>query len=51
MYKRLNNFDGTLSEVIIRKSDLAQIPPDPRNKVYIDYLKWVDEGNTADPAD
>ena len=51
MYKRLNNFDGTLSEVIIRKSDLAQIPPDPRKTDYANYLKWVEEGNTADPAD
>ena len=24
---------------------------DPTNTDYIDYLAWVDAGNTADPAD
>jgi len=27
------------------------IPFDPANKDYQDYLKWVDEGNTAEAAD
>ena len=27
------------------------IPFDPLNRDYQEYLAWVDEGNTADPAD
>lgn len=26
------------------------IPPDPANTDYAEYLAWVDEGNTPDPA-
>ena len=36
---------------IMRVEDNAFIPPDPANTDYAAYLKWVDEGNTADPAD
>lgn len=27
------------------------IPFDPANTEYQEYLKWVEEGNTPDPAD
>ena len=27
------------------------IPTDPGNSDYLEYLKWVEEGNTPDPAD
>lgn len=36
---------------ILRALDGASIPPDMRNSDYRVYLDWVDEGNTADPAD
>ena len=36
---------------IQRLADNAFIPPDPANTDYAKYLKWVEEGNTADKAD
>ena len=54
-YKLLKEYygDGT-SEVIpavIRKSDNAEIPFDPANRHYQEYLAWVADGNTPDAAD
>lgn len=36
---------------VIRLSDSAQIPIDESNRDYQEYLKWVDAGNTPEPAD
>ena len=33
-----------------RKSDGARIPFDDGNRDYIEYKKWVAEGNTAEAA-
>jgi len=49
MYKLFNNLNNTQS--IIRLSDNAYIPFDPANTDYQAYLKWVAEGNVAQPAD
>lgn len=49
MYK-LINFNGTAVGVL-RLSDTANIPFDPANTDYQAYLKWLEEGNTPEPAE
>lgn len=39
----------TSMNTIIRLSDGACIPFDPRNTDYINYRQWVNEGNTPEP--
>jgi hypothetical protein len=52
MYKKVLNIDGTENtEQIQRIIDNAFIPFDPANKDYQEYLEWVAEGNTPEPAD
>jgi len=40
----------TDGDCILRLEDNAYIPPDPDNIDYKEYLAWVDEGNTPEPA-
>jgi len=42
---RLNEEGG----VVLKAYNMA-IPEDPRNRDYREYLKWLEDGNTPDPA-
>jgi len=52
MYK-INKYTlaGNECTTVVRIADNAFIPPDPANTDYQAYLKWLDEGNTPQPAD
>ena len=53
MYKLLPNniITNEESSCILRKADNAFIPKDESNTDYQEYLEWVAEGNTPEPAD
>ena len=50
MYKLFKNpIDGTI--ICVVSSDGECIPFDEANTDYQQYLKWLEEGNTPEPAD
>lgn len=49
MYQEIKIF-GQLS-AIKRIADNTFIPLDPANRDYVEYLKWLEEGNTPLPAE
>jgi hypothetical protein len=51
MYKLYKNMYGELVNAVIRLSDNACIPFDPANTDFVEYQKWLSEGNTPIPAD
>ena len=51
-YKLINDLlTGKPINYVLRKEDKAQIPFDPANTDYQEYLEWVAAGNTAEAAD
>ena len=50
MYKLYKDLMGNIN-LVKRLSDEAFIPFDPANTDYQAYLKWVEAGNTPEPAD
>ena len=51
MYKLIVQPDGTTVAAIQRTTDGACIPLSSDNKDYQEYLEWLAEGNTPEPAD
>ena len=51
MYKLLKDVTTKQLSNSVLRSDGACIPFDPANTDYQNYLKWVAEGNTPEPAD
>jgi len=49
IYKLWESFTG--AKAIIRISDGACIPFDPDNTDYQEYLRWLEAGNTPEPAE
>jgi hypothetical protein len=50
MYKLINNPLGSIN-IVLRIEDRTSIPFDPDNTDYQQYLEWLSEGNTPEPAD
>jgi hypothetical protein len=51
MYKQYNNHNGLVTDSIQRLSDGAFIPFDPANMDFVEYNKWLSEGNQPLPPD
>jgi len=50
-YKLYTNALGNTSIMKIEQGYVTSFSEDPNNSDYQEYLKWVAEGNTPEPAD
>jgi len=51
MYKNLTFMPNQEPVCVMRVSDGAIIPFDPDNTDYQEYLRWLEAGNTPEPAE
>ena len=51
IYKLINNFGYESVSMFDGDNFVMNIPFDPDNTDYQEYLKWVAEGNTPEPAE
>ena len=51
MYKLTKNDSLSSTNIVIRLTDRTFIPCVDGNTDYQEYLKWVADGNTPEPAD
>jgi len=51
MYKLISDLFGGEPRSVMRLSDNANIPFVGANTDYQEYLEWLAEGNTPEPAD
>jgi hypothetical protein len=51
MYKLIKNLLTNKVNSVLRTADNAIIPFDPANTDYQEYLAWLAEGNTPEPAE
>ena len=51
MYKLQKNPNTDIVDVVVNLTTWASIPLEPSLPEYQEYLKWVAEGNTPEPAD
>jgi len=52
MYQQCKDSFGNVSETCIKRiADKAFIPTDPDNTDYQAYLRWLEVGNTPEPAE
>ena len=51
MYKLKNDSISGVHCAITRLRDNTTIPLNPDNSSYQEYLAWLDEGNTPEPAE
>ena len=52
MYKLVRDImTNELADVILKPSENLAIPKDLNNYRYQEYLEWVADGNTPEPAD
>jgi len=50
MYKLLKDMNGNVASVLLIEQK-ASIPFDPDNTDYQAYLRWLEAGNTPEPAE